>query len=745
MKKSMKITLLAVMIALVAIFAVSCGEKEEFTAISTPSLEYKDGAYTVNVSSDVTKFDLASLFSISEQAYYVVSKTESFETTINQEVLLEEGKNEFYVKVIDSNKFEKTYKFVVIRSKQCVVTFNTNGGTEIPQIFCEEGRVLEAPVSIKLGYSLKWDYDFKNPITEDVTINAEWTPNTYKITIDGADKAIDTVFNTVPQLTADEKNGYKFVEWQYNGAKFDVSKPYSIDKDIVLTPVYEAIKYTITYVEIRGTNTNPITYTVEDEIVLKPLTWTAGEDDRIIFEFEGWYQDAELTQKVEKLSKGTIGSVVLYANWTVTELPPEPIVTTVTFVAEGYEFENIDATVGNEYNFPKLEKEGYIFAGWQSEDGKLLVQINGVWAFEGETVTLIPNWTKKAYSITYMLNGGSNNSENVDSFFITDTVVLLNPTKQYSEFAGWYLDENFENEIVEISEGTSADLILYAKWNEITCTVNYDVDGGEITQTSQTVVLGSNYTLIIPTKLGYTFNGWYNVDALVDSKGVWTLDGDVTLKAQWSLETYSIDCELDGGTVEDWVDNYTILSANIKLPKPTKEGKDFLGWSIDNGPIVKDVIVTKGSVGNRVYIAHWSDSKAENGVLYSITNGVAIVVGYEGTVGANVTIPSEYNGYKVVAIDNNAFSGYGKKLETLSSSSSSFTTLMIPKTITRIGANAFTECDDLKVQVSDLDVNDEQEVSAWIENITIEVGNDHVLDVILGKRPAIGWRVYYKP
>ena len=153
------------------------------------------------------------------------------------------------------------------------------------------------------------------------------------------------------------------------------------------------------------------------------------------------------------------------------------------------------------------------------------------------------------------------------------------------------------------------------------------------------------------------------------------------------------------------------------------------------------MILTKGSIGDRTYVAHWCDVQSSDGVVYSISDGVATVVGYKGIVGKSIVIPSEYNGCKVVAIGNNAFSGYGKELEKINSGSS-FTTFYIPSTITRIGANAFTDCDDLKVQLSDAD---EDEINEWIKTLVIESGNNHVLDVIMGKRPAIGWKVYYKP
>lgn len=745
MRKSLKIALFVIALVFVAIFAISCGgnDDENYTSIQTPNLEYKDGAYMVTVSSDVKSIDISSLFTASENATFVIANNKNFDAPMGCDVALSEGNNTFYVKVTDVKKNEAVYTFVITRKKMCVVKFNTNGGSEIPDIQCDAGRIIEAPVSLKPGYSLKWDYDFNNPITESVIINAIWTANTYKITVDGTDTVVDVVYGQKPTITNPEKAGYKFTGWQYNEANFDVSKEYTVVGDITIKPVFVAQNYTINYITIGGTNNNPTTFTVEDEIVLSELIWNISDGDTVIHEFAGWYKDAEYTIPVSKIDKGTIGTIDLYAKWNIKDIPEEKIETTITFNAPGYDCDGTTQVVvsGDEYSLPKLEKDGYLFAGWKTDDDKISVQASGVWGVKQSTITLVPNWIKRNYSITYILNDGTNNDGNVDSYTITDTIELLAPTKQYSEFGGWFLDELYENSITTIEEGTFGDLILYAKWNEITYEVTFDTDGGEISQEKQTVVLGGKYTLVVPVKLGYKFEGWYDGENNIPVEGDWLKESNVTVIAKWSIETYTIEYNLDGGSVEGLVDNYTVITDDITLPIPTREGKIFLGWSVNNGPIAKEMIIVKGSAGNKTCTAHWCDDQAKNGFIYSISDGLATVVGYNGVVGANVVIPEEYNGCKVVAIGNNAFSGYGKKLESLASSSS-FTTFFIPDTITRIGANAFTECADLKVQLTN---GDDEKIEAWVEKLVIESGNEQVLDVIRGKRPAIGWRPYTKP
>ena len=118
MRNNLKLVFLAVILVLAAIFAVSCGDKENYISIETPNIEFKDGAYNITVSSDVSVFDISSLFKISENASFIVSESESFDKTVGFEVTLKDGANKFFVKVTDKNKNEAVYQFIISRKKQ---------------------------------------------------------------------------------------------------------------------------------------------------------------------------------------------------------------------------------------------------------------------------------------------------------------------------------------------------------------------------------------------------------------------------------------------------------------------------------------------------------------------------------------------------------------------------------------------------------------------------------------------------
>ena len=67
-------------------------------------------------------------------------------------------------------------------------------------------------------------------------------------------------------------------------------------------------------------------------------------------------------------------------------------------------------------------------------------------------------------TITYVLNGGVNDEENVLSFIIGNEPTLYSPTHPDGyRFDGWYSDATFNNPVKSLY-GQTGDIVLYAKW-----------------------------------------------------------------------------------------------------------------------------------------------------------------------------------------------------------------------------------------------------------------------------------------
>lgn len=77
-------------------------------------------------------------------------------------------------------------------------------------------------------------------------------------------------------------------------------------------PLYEIIRYSITYVVNGGVNDieNPDSYTMGDSVTLKKAKEKAG------FIFDGWYLDKECQENpVTVIENGSTGDITLYAKW----------------------------------------------------------------------------------------------------------------------------------------------------------------------------------------------------------------------------------------------------------------------------------------------------------------------------------------------------------------------------------------------------------------------------------------------
>ncbi len=750
MKKGLKIFLLLLIIALIFVFAVCCkngdDEQPDYTTIETPNLKFENGAYIVNLSSSIKKVDLTTYFSISSEATYEISKTEGFETTVADEVDLLEGENAFYVKV-KSGDNEKVYKFLFIKKKIYSVVFKLEGQTEeVGSIQCEEGTKIEKPSYQKQGYTITWNYNFDTPITADTVILGTLNPIKYQITVSAPGLDIDknsyeVEFGETVEITSPTKKGYEFTGWLSNNVAFDPEAQYNFTTDITIVPTFnKLIEYNIVYNLNGGINNenNPLKYTIEDEIIISSPSW---ENDTFVF--DGWYTDFEFKNSISKIEVGTTETVVLYAKWNKVDVPQEPvkITTNVTIDADGYDCDDevLEFVFGEAYTLPSIEREGY--TSYWTLNGNT-IPTSGVWSFEDADVTVSVAWTPVKYTVKYELDGGENNENNPTEVTIESEVTLNAPTKEFATFVGWYTDPSFENKVDSISQ-TTANLTLYALWQYTEVEITYDANGGEVADSVQTIIYGNDYVLLIPEKFGYQFDGWYNNDVLVPQSGKWTTNEDASLVAKWSLINYKIEYVLNGGTLEatNLKTEYTVEDKNFTIPIPNKSGQIFLGWSTsESSGFNTTLTIYKGMYsGDLTFIANWCDEKSSDGFLFNINeDGTASLMGYSGKVG-DLTIPSEYNGYKVTSIANNAFNGYGDKIG--SSSGNSFVKIYIPSTITRIGANAFANCDDLKVQYLE---TKEMPLETWVEALVIESGNTHVLDVIMSKRPAIGWYKYTK-
>ena len=207
--------------------------------------------------------------------------------------------------------------------------------------------------------------------------------------------------------------------------------------------------------------------------------------------------------------------------------------------------------------------------------------------------------------------------------------------------------------------------MLYAHWLANQYLIKFDENGGTFTANgtkqiyatyNETVPNIGNGPDDIPWRRGYAFNGYttnadgtgnqyYNKNGIGQIKFKQTKE--VTVYAQWALETYTIAYELNGGTNHaNNPNSYTYEDATITLQEPTKTGYTFNGWydnsSFTGTPITR---ISKGSYGNKTLYAKWTANTYTVTLdQQSGTGGTTFVTATYGAAMPAITKPTR-NGY----------------------------------------------------------------------------------------------------
>ena len=254
--------------------------------------------------------------------------------------------------------------------------------------------------------------------------------------------------------------------------------------------------------------------------------------------------------------------------------------------------------IGSEIDLPEFEKVGYDFVLKDSEG-------NAVSILSGDLVCTA-EYVARNYSLSYELDGGTNDAANVASFTIeSDDILLKDASKDGYSFVGWFSDSNFENPVTKIAKGTVGDVTLFAKFEINTYHVVYELDNGtnDAANVSDFTVETDDITLNDAVKEGYTFKGWFSDGAFTQqvtkiAKGT---VGDVTLFAKFEINKYAV-IFMNGDSVfaEITVEHGNIVTAPAGTPQ-VPEGKVFVRWdglsadTVALGPMTINAVVENGN------------------------------------------------------------------------------------------------------------------------------------------------------
>ncbi len=261
---------------------------------------------------------------------------------------------------------------------------------------------------------------------------------------------------------------------------------------------------------------------------------------------------------------------------------------------------------------------------------------------ENHTVNYKANWTVNKYTITYVLNGGTNPTDAWTEYTVEDDYKLPIPTRTGYSFVGWYTASDFSGSpVTKIESPTTGNKTFYAKWTYGIYTITLKNNNATTAGTSK---IYEKYTqgwysdssantsidkITSPKRNNYTFAGYYDGSAqIIDKSGNikasnTKYSADKSLDTKWcnncnandhgtctlsinattgacsyttscstgytlgnngkynytcTVNEYTITYYLNNGTNPSGVKNKYTVEDEYTLPTPTRVGYTFGGW-----------------------------------------------------------------------------------------------------------------------------------------------------------------------
>ena len=479
------------------------------------------------------------------------------------------------------------------------VTFVDYDGTVLSaQSVAHGSAAIEPTAPEREGYAfIGWDKDFSN-VTEDMTVTAQYSANSYSITytINGEEYTAQTYeFGAVvsaPEYTVPE--GHTFSGW-------DIPETMPAE-NLVLDAALTVNEYTVTY-NINGEIYAIQVYAYGEEV------FAPAYDVPDHFTFSGW--DTPATMPAE--------NIVLDATLV------EDGKYTVSFMVDGETYFTFTGYEGDAITVPENpEKLGYTFDAWDGmpEDGVL----------PAANITVTAVWSVNTYTITYKVNGEEYTAQTYEFGAVVSAPEYTVP--EGHTFSGWDIPETMpaENLVLDAAltvneytvtyniNGEIYAIQVYAYGEEVFAPA-YDVpdhftfSGWDTPATmpaenivlDATLVEDGKYTVSFmvdgetyftftgyegdaitvpenPEKLGYTFDAW---DGMPED-GVLPA-ANITVTAVWSVNTYTITYKVNGE--EYSIQTYEYGAAIITPAYDVPEGYTFSGWSVPETMPAEDLVV----------------------------------------------------------------------------------------------------------------------------------------------------------
>ena len=304
--------------------------------------------------------------------------------------------------------------------------------------------------------------------TNNTTLYAYWTANSYTVTLDrqgatnGTASVTATYNSAMPSITVPTKTGYTFQGYytgtsgggtKYYNSNGTSERSYNIAGKTTLYAYWIPISYSINFSLGSGTwpSSSPTNNTQYDTVLNIP-----NPRPPTGYTFTGWTSGTNFNSSTAQ--SGTASNSTSSWNGSLTK---------------NTYFKNLTAS-------------------------------NGV------TVTLNANYSANSYTVTFNANGGTVSPTTKSVTYDSTYGDLPTPTRTGYTFTGWTLNGATITSTTQVKTASNHTLIAQWKADSYTLTFDSNGQGGAVSPTTKTVTYDSTYgDLPIPTRAGYIFIGWY--------------------------------------------------------------------------------------------------------------------------------------------------------------------------------------------------------------------------------------------
>lgn len=454
-----------------------------------------------------------------------------------------------------------------------------------------------------LSYHVSYDYD------GGVVTDANFTSFQYD--------ALNLANNQTYTLHVPTKVGYDFVGWEVQGSGLVINNNTSVTVvgagDVLLKALWDEKTYSIEY--YNGTSlvsSDTCSYTT-----CLVTTTTVTKDAYV---FDGWKSETSglvysANQAISNTDLVAGSTIRLVAKWT------NDYRYVVSYDLNGGSFEGDAPTSyldGEAVSLPTPLREGYTFGGW-TVNGTSLTG-NTVIGYK-EDLKLEAKWIAHTYTIQFAMDGVTipdlSCTYDIDCTFGTHTDVV--PANK--KLLGWsmveggpiYYGDNLT--VKNLTKDANAVITLYAVLEDTTVyqNVSYYLDGGQLENgtIANRVVHGTTISLPTPTKIGYTFVGWRDVNSdtiIEDGDAVTT---DLLLVAQWEIQTYSIQyVDENGDSISvdaQYPTSYSYGTEKIVLPGNTYFPEGVNRWKVNGVDLTSYVVYGEETSSFVIQVSNYED------------------------------------------------------------------------------------------------------------------------------------------